>query len=277
MLMIFTALYCEGQPLIQHYHLTKDNSINKFQVFRNEDIVLTITGTGSIAAAVAVTYVCNHYPPAASDFLINIGVCSTGDHDIPEGSVFLCDKIYEEATNRSFYPDILFKHPFTENNIVTCSTIVRDFGFNHSEKLFDMEAAGIYQAAAYFFQPHQVLFFKIVSDYGMGDKVTPEKIAGLVEKNISDISAWLDEVKKARFGNKPVFNSDEETCIRNLISGMHCSVTMEYKLRQLLLYYKLCNGSITEAIEDFLTHYQLPCKTKAEGKMYLGQLRTKLV
>lgn len=281
MIMIFTALYCEAQPLIQYYHLKKNNDINRFQVFQNGDVLLAITGTGSISAAAAVSHICTLFPAENSVFLVNIGVCGAREEYAPAGSIFLCNKIIEEATKRTFYPDMLFKHPFSESGIVTCSTVVREAGLysdkERIEGLFDMEAAGIYQAAAYYLQPHQTAFLKIVSDYGTRDRLMPEKIAGLMDKNLKVVTDWLESIGKIKFEDRSDFTPEEEACIADMARKLLCSVTMEHRLRQLICYYKLVNGSFTGIVEEFSSHNHLPCKTKAEGKRCLEKLIAELV
>jgi hypothetical protein len=134
MLTIVTALYCEAESLIKFYHLKKDNQINKFQVFVNEELRLLLTNSGSIAAAAGVTYLSTLFPPESSDFLINIGICAASDQGIPRGSIFLCNQIMEESTGRSFYPDVIYRNPFPESNIITCSTIRDHTVFNNVNK-----------------------------------------------------------------------------------------------------------------------------------------------
>jgi len=279
MIRIFTALYCEAQPLIKYYHLKKNNNINKFQVFQNDNILLLITNTGSIAAAVGVSFLSTLYPPSPSDFLINIGICGARDHNITVGSIFLCNKITEESTNRSFYPDVIFKHSFAESDLITCSNVQQDSDFNgnRDELLFDMEAAAIYQAAAYYFKPHQISILKIVSDHGITKMPGPDEVSGLIEKNMPDITEWLEKMQQIIFEDKAVFTLEEETSIKSMVNNLQCSVTMEFKLRQLLQYYKLIHGSFIEVIEDFCLNSKLPCKTKLEGKMYFEQLKSRLV
>lgn len=278
MLMIVTALYCEAQPFIEYYHLKKDQQINKFQVFQNEEIKLIITSTGSIAAAVGVSYLCNSFPPSADDFMINIGACASNRRDIPSGTVYFCNKIMDEVTGRSFYPDILYKHPFAEGSILTCGRIkskeqIDNYG--DEMKLIDMEAAGIYQAAAYYFQQHQLSFIKIISDYGAEKEISQEIVSQLVKQNLTGIITWLDLLKKAGKKDQPVFTLEEEASINNIAKNLRCSVTMEYQLRQMFHYYKLIHGNFIGA-KDFLPNYAV-CKTKSEGKMYFEQLKSQLL
>jgi nucleoside phosphorylase len=336
MLTIVTALYCEAEPMIKFYHLKRNNNINKFQVFDNEELRLLITNSGSITAAAGVTYISTLYPPESSDFLINIGVCAASDQSIPRGSIFLCNQITEESTGRSFYPDVIYRHPFSESSIVTCCKI-RDNGENQEDNrninqkkvqgnnqtevknqiqgnsqmevknqipgnylknvkdntqynleniisktppatmLFDMEAAGIYQAAAYFYQPHQVSFLKIISDYQSAEELSPANITEYMEKNMPEITDWFSRLKQTELADNQVFTAEEEDSIKKLAGNLQCSVTMEYKLRQMLHYHKLLHGGITEELKAFYRNTELPCKTKTEGKIYIEQLKEELI
>lgn len=137
MVYIVTALYPEAHSLISYYNLKKDVTNTRFQVFRNEDaeICIIITGVGEIAAAAAVASICTLQPPGQGDFLLNIGVCaavgdgsdiaytgndraSHSDRDVC-GQIFLCNKLTEQETGRTFYPDMLYRHNFEEGCVVT--------------------------------------------------------------------------------------------------------------------------------------------------------------
>lgn len=281
MINIVAALYYEAKPFIHYFQLKKNSSVHKFQLFYNEEIRLVITGTGSIPAAVGVTWLNTLYPPSASDLLVNMGVCAASDRGLPEGTVLLCNKITEQATDRFFYPDILLKHPFDESEVITCNNMIKTAelpaAVGSGRRLYDMEAAGVYQAGAYFYQPHQMIFLKIISDYGQADKVTPGMVTGLIEKNLCSITSWLEWVSRAREAEAPVFTEEEECHIKELSQGLQCSVTMDYKLRQLLHYYKLTHGSTLELVKKFTVEAGLPCTTKVKGKIYFEQLEARIL
>lgn len=84
-----------------------------------------------------------------------------------------CNKITEQTTGRTFYPDVIYRHPFAEAEIVTQAVPYR--GANETQdpengagaRLYDMEAAAVYQAGAYYFGPHQMTFLKVVTDHGV--------------------------------------------------------------------------------------------------------------
>ena len=117
--------------MIREYGLKKKTDETCFPVFfdEEENILLTVTGCGMNAAAAAVMRICTKRTPQPEDFLVNIGTCawiSCGEHGVyvPDDSgyqskkkIYLCKKITEHVTGRTFYPDILYRHPFTEAEI----------------------------------------------------------------------------------------------------------------------------------------------------------------
>jgi hypothetical protein len=174
-------------------------------VFEDLDrtIRVVITGVGAIAAATAVGSTAERYFIGKEDMLLNFGVCA--GVNVPCGDLYLCSKLTEVETGRTFYPDMLYRHPFGEAALVTGRSI---WTGNREDKmrlaegsgeaeaapepaatrnvlnseevkqpesrpqelatvLYDMEAAAIYQAASYYVGPHRMQFLKLVSDNGM--------------------------------------------------------------------------------------------------------------
>ncbi|WDC84243.1 hypothetical protein PL321_18820 [Caloramator sp. mosi_1] len=85
MVYISTAMYVEAQELIKKFGLKRDNSINKFEVFKNDEVTLIITGVGKVRSAVALTYLLSRQQVNDKDVYINFGVCGTRDIEVPRG------------------------------------------------------------------------------------------------------------------------------------------------------------------------------------------------
>ncbi len=293
MLILTAALYCEALPFIEYYQLKKDTSFIKFQVFRNEDIILLITKTGAIHAAIATAYLCSLITTSPKDIFVNIGVCGSALKEDTPGTVYLCNKIMEWDTKRFFYPDILFTHPFKERSIITSPILVNTDKFHTGQSdsdeivicetvikqsaLVDMEAAGLYQAASYFYQPQQLFFLKIVSDNLTNTNITPDKLTALVQINVPLITGWTANIKSEFDKNDSAFTPEEEDYLGKLSKDLSLSVSMENQLIQLCKYYKLKEGNLIEPIREFFKDISLPCKTKIEGKKYFEQLSQKFI
>lgn len=129
MIYIITAMYAEARAFITHFQLKKDISHTRFQVFLNSEanICLIISGPGSVPAAAAVSSICTKYSAGQGDFLLNVGICAQiwdENGHLPEypcqtGRIFLCNKIRELSSGKTFYPDILYRHMFAEAQIIT--------------------------------------------------------------------------------------------------------------------------------------------------------------
>lgn len=294
MINIFTALYCEAYPVIRYFKLNRNTEIKHFQVFENKDlgIVLAVTGTGSIKAAVAVSSIETFYGAGQNDFLINMGTCAEISSDVNTdsvGRIYLCNKITERTTGRTFYPDVLFRHGFPETEIISAERPVKR---NQEENkveiwtgyekagLFDMEAAAVYQAGAYFFEPHRMSFLKIVSDNGNPENVTSAGIEEMVNRNMENISKYiLNLLDWSRNGNEQpaVMGETEKAWMDKVCEDMHCSAAMKSMLNQHVRYCFLAGIDCKAIMEEMYLQGKLPCGSKREGKLCFEELRKKLL
>ena len=168
MLTIYCALFAEAQEIIRIFQLKKENEKHHFEVFSDleKGIRVVITGVGAIAAATAVAEISTCYPPESADLICNFGSCGAAE-ETPVGTVYLCNKLTEEISGRTFYPDISYRHPFDEAELISCAQIreteqMKSDGIAGRQRLYDMEAAAIYQAANYYYGPHQMSFLKVL-------------------------------------------------------------------------------------------------------------------
>lgn len=272
MIYISTAMYIEAQEFIKKLGLKRDNSINKFEVFKNDEVVLVITGVGKVKSAVALTYFLARQEITPNDLYLNFGVCGTRDRQVPQGEVFLCNKIMDNDTKFTFYPDVLFKHPFKEAGIETFSNVVVEE--KAQETLVDMEASALYQAASVFFKPHQIFFIKVVSDYLNTENIDKDFISNIIEKNVDKVIEWLNHIKDNFHYSREVLTQYEEELIKKVSENLKMSATMENEFKQLIVYHKLLDNDITELLNTYL---KVECKSKNEGKMYLAELKRRIV
>lgn len=285
MLYLFAAMHCEARPLIQHYHLKKDTSQTRFQVFLNEDadVCLTVTGTGMIAPAAAVACICTKYRPSARSFLANIGICAS---EAESRRIFLCNKITEAPTGKTFYPDMLIRHPFREAGITTVPKPLFNLTSNpetdgRSENcLYDMEASSIYQSGSYFFGPHQMSFLKIVSDNGNVQSVTPKLAESLIADKLTEITEYFNVLLSIDHSDEQKNDAKEaelELLLEQLSADLHCSHAMKASLRQQIRYCALAGIDYPSVIQNMYIEHKLPCKEKKEGKRCFEELKRKLL
>ena len=298
MIYVVTALYQEAHGLIRELELKKNTAYAPFEVFDNENagIRLVVTGVGEIAAAAVVAAVCARDGADAADFLINIGCCAAGgcepaDRDMDSGygaahvaqigDLYVCHKITEQATGKTFYPDILYRHPWKERELVTGMQPLQRAAAHGA--LYDMEAAAVYQAGIRFFSPDRMLFLKVVSDFGIAgqERMTAEALTGLLEQYVKEVAAFLTNLREAADEEETLRNDgilqEDEAVLERLFAALHCSQTMRASARQYITYAALTGYDWKAELKEWYARGLLPCKDRREGKVRLEELKQVLV
>lgn len=298
MIYVMMALYQEAHGLIRELELKKNTAYAPFEVFDNESagIRLVVTGVGEIAAAAATAAVCARDGADAADFLVNIGCCAAGgcepaDRDMDSGygaahaaqigDLYVCHKITEQETGKTFYPDILYRHPWKERELVTGMQPLQR-AVAHGA-LYDMEAAAVYQAGIRFFSPDRMLFLKVVSDFGIAgqERMTAEALTGLLEQHVKEVVAFLTNLREAADEEETLRNDgilqEDETVLERLFAALHCSQTMRASARQYITYAALTGYDWKAELEEWYARGLLPCKDRREGKVRLEEFKQVLL
>lgn len=278
MIYIACALYDEAAVWIEQFKLKKNTKAEKFQIFDGAQARLVITGTGGMKAAVAATYLCTLYPPKNSDIFMNVGVCGA----LKEASgLFLIHKITGAASGHTYYPDILYEHPFTEGEVTSFLEVQTK---NTAKgQLADMEAEGLWHGAGLFFSPDRMIFFKYVSDFCDGAAVTRQAVQTLSRASADNILPWLKnrflleetdkaaKITKAGGTNREKAWLPQETAalIPKLLEHLKATAAMKDKLLSHLYYSFLCGRDCDALLKLYLTK---PCKNKKEGKVFFEHL-----
>ena len=304
MIYVVTALYQEAHGFIRELELKKNTAYAPFEVFDNENagIRLVVTGVGEIAAAAVVAAVCAQDGADAADFLINIGCCAAANagadsgcetvdsgmdsgygaaHAAQIGDLYVCHEITEQATGKTFYPDILYRHPWKERELVTGMQPLQRAAAHGA--LYDMEAAAVYQAGIRFFSPDRMLFLKVVSDFGIAgqERMTAEALTGLLEQYVKEVAAFLTNLWEAADEEETLRNDgilqEDETVLERLFAALHCSQTMRASARQYITYAALTGYDWKAELEEWYARGLLPCKDRREGKVRLEELKQVLL
>lgn len=315
MVYVFCAFYGECSGLIKHYNLKKrqTDKYYRFDVFENENqlVRIILTGQGSVMAAAAVSGAASFFGIKAEDAIINVGTCA-GDYE--PGQVFICNKITEEATGRTFYPDMILRSNLPERELVTAPVVIRKSIHEYANKdshnmaLYDMEAAAIYQAANLYVGPHRMGFVKVVSDNGDIEGLTPDFIKGLMAEAVDEIASYVDmfvtdagnwhndrqdAFDKLNSGknnsiqqqhmehyslNDDMCRAEESTQFTNqLCKDLHCSKVMENQVRQLIKYLSLEGTDYMTYINKLYDEGRLPAHDKKNGKVCLDEIKRELL
>lgn len=282
MVYVFCAFYGECSGLIKHYNLKKcqTDKYYRFDVFENENqpVRIILTGQGSVMAAAAVSGAASFFGIKAEDAIINVGTCA-GDYE--PGQVFICNKITEEATGRTFYPDMILRSGLPERELVTVPVVIHKPIHEYVNKdsydmaLYDMEAAAIYQAANLYVGPHRMGFVKVVSDNGDTEGLTPDFIKKLMAEAVDEIASYVDMFVT---DTHDMCRAEESTQFTNqLCKDLHCSKVMENQVRQLIKYLSLEGTDYMTYINRLYDEGRLPAHDKKNGKVCLDEIKRELL
>lgn len=274
MIYIFSAFYAEAKNIIDHYGLKKEKSPEtvRFDVFANDSIRLVITGVGEINAAAAVSNIGGAYGISPDDEILNVGCGAGFGNETCLGSIFLGNKLTEQMTGRTFYPDMLMKTNLMECEIVTVTRVLNE---GRDSVVYDMEAAAVYQAAAFFVGPHRMHFIKLVSD--AGERIDQSKITELFALQEEKICGYIDMLLSVGGNKASIDDTKSSWNIDRLISDMRCSKVMGDQLAQLIKYCRLSGIDYKAVLDEYYTKGMLPCESKREGKKCLFELKQRLL
>lgn len=270
MITFFTALYPEAKGLIEHLNLKQNSNETLYRLFEGEQVRLVITGVGMISAATAAARHFANYPViSAQDLVVNLGVAglsknSTSDYHI--GDLFLASGLTEAATGRTFYPDLLYKHPFRCLPLITFPTICNDSSTLVESTLIDMEAAALYQALLPHFSPDRMFFFKVISDIPgetSGRQFSPEQ---LLEAHLDTVLAFTDNLHKQLQNiafKEPELSTAELSLLAAIKNKLPMTEAMLREFERLISYAKLSRMPLENQLSEFLSSLE---ETSIRGK-----------
>lgn len=282
MITFITALYEEAKKLIADCKLKKQPSETLYQLFEAENIRLIITDSGMMSAAIAVTRHFTKFPPTGkSDLVVNLGIAGLGSPDSPcavtLGDFFLVSKITDLTTQKTYYPDLLYRHSFSLLPLATSPVVLRAASELDETTLIDMEGAALYQALLPYFSPDRMLFFKVVSDILGSTSPKADSFGTLLEKPTDEILAyatWLHDKLMQNTTVLPSYTEAEAALQQQIRSLLPMTETMSREFDRLLSYARLSGLSL----ETILTTLKNQLNTtvirgKKQAMPYLDFLR----
>ena len=227
-IFIYTALPCEAKPLVEHYNLKKDVTVQPFAVYLNHEICLTVTGLGKSAMAAGVAYSQALFATVECPVVIlNIGIA--GHKDYPLGSLFLIDKIIDVDSQRNYFPSVITSSSCHTGSIQTFSK--PQLNYNQSY-LCDMEASAFYETAVRFSSSELIFCLKIISDNELSavENIHPKQVAALITVHLATIELLLKHLA----AKAETLNTPEPKLFRQLIDRYHFTVNERMQLKNQL-------------------------------------------
>ena len=249
MQFILTALKAESLPLIDHFNLIRDRTFS-FPVFGNDDMMVVGIGVGEAKIQNRLEIIHSYYRQEIVQF-INIGIAGGNPNSTSIGESYFIQKINHKKTGKTYYPDILIRHPFEEESIITVQNVVKDHVDNYPG-LVDMESAEIFRVALRLVKSHRLAFIKIVSDHMDHHSLNLSRndISTIVESHIPKIEAFMLDFKRLKLIDESILNTEDKIWINNLYSTFNLTETQKYKITHLSKGFRLrCpDGALPEII-----------------------------
>ena len=224
---ILSALKAESDPLVNYFQLKRHSSF-QFPVFVNNDLYLIGIGTGK---AKVQERIYSFLETASDDFIqfINIGIAGGKNENSELGQLYLINKIVDDNTDHSYYPDLLINHSLAEHSVTTVNKAINDGGSSY-KTLVDMEASEIFKICSKIIPVHRMAFLKIVSDYMDLDAVSfnAELISSFITPNLRSINSFLNQFKILQDLEQPILSNGDGDWI-NLIKDQLGLTESQYR------------------------------------------------
>jgi len=173
MILIHTALFSEAKPLINYFNL-KQFDTKPYKIFKNKDIVLTVSGIGKDNTIDALNLVFNKYK---FDKAFNVGTAGSGDKTINIGEIFCTNQVIDKIK----YCDL--------QTVQTAQNSIKD------DMLYDMEAKYFIEICEKHLPKKSIFVLKVVSDH-CDDKILSKDIVySLIDKSIKQWSYLINGYK----------------------------------------------------------------------------------
>ena len=243
MKLIVTALRQEARPLIDAFGLKQDQSSRKIPIYGSEDTLLVISGIGKLHAGIATTHALHLSGNPSDCQVINVGMCGAVVDQIVLGEAVVAHKIWDHASGREFFPDMVYKHGLQEASLGTFDKPVTSGSRSMLAcDIVDMEASGVFQAAQLFIPPHQMFFLKVATDYLEFSSDDYGQMLRYYEQSVED---WLPVLKGYHPFNPldPVISEEQENLIVSLSESMRLTQTQTHQLRDAALRFLVRGGT----------------------------------
>ncbi len=223
------ALPAEAKPLIQRYHLKRQQDISAFEAYRHDEVFLIICGVGKINAAAATAFLGSIIPSGKNHLWINYGIA--GHETYPLGKLLIGEKITDASTQQSWYPPLINLKNITGSQITTFELPQNNYPKN---SLIEMEASGFIQTARRFSSSELVHCIKVVSDNKQQSttQINAEKVKKVCSESLDSLEIMIAHIRG--LANQLDSLEIPQALLTPYQSRWHFSVTQTHQLEKLL-------------------------------------------
>jgi len=254
---IITALSAESRPLIEHFKL-QATELNGLRLHTNEHCMLITTGLGKLSAAASVAAVLQERGDITS--VINVGIAGS---DAPIGTQLIAGCVEDAGSGKKWYPHLPTLRALPALHTMTVQTHDKPQTQYKPELAYDMEAAGIFNAARGKLDSTAVQCLKVVSDNKSSDisKIKKVQVHQWVSSCIPAVEALIDNFYDPTLVHKAQVND----FVTATTQSVHFTSTQTHQLHRL-------------ATQHLTLHCTLPSinTTNTTAKQLLQRIGTEL-
>jgi len=233
---LICALPAEARPLISYFGMRALNHPH-LRLYKADFGYLLQCGVGKLNASANTATLLEAQPDINA--VINIGI-SGSDH--PLGETLIAHAIEDQASSKKWYPHLPPVNKLATVPSVQVVTVDKPANDYSADIAFDMEAAGIFNAASKVIDLAFVHSIKVVSDNSeSGLQAISVKT---VTDNISNAIPTVEKLMQALpFEVLPIIDM-VETLVTSLTTRMHYTATERHMLNQLLHRHNALFGEL---------------------------------
>jgi len=270
MIFLCFALKIEAEPFIDYYNLKKVHNINKVRIYKKEDILALITGTGVIKAAEGLSNLLARYYKDKGDIVLNIGIAGSSKRQ-KIGDVFIINKLLG-INDDEYFLDIDY-HPFKEGELKTI--LRKDINKHYYKNLVDLEGEAFYRVAQNYVFQQNIKIIKIISDNQDSNKLDKEFVKKIIKNSSVEIIEYINKLKQASSNTEKTifFTKEEKNLLKIVGENYRLSKYLELELKNKAIDYKIRGNDLTKLLKDFS---KIEAKDKKDRRKKYDELTEKL-
>jgi len=263
--LILTALKSEAKPIISYFDLNKDP---KTHIYSNKKIFLLITGVGEKNVINKLKSLELKESSWSKTVILNIGIAGGNQLDTKIGNIYLVNSIFDQQSEREYFPDFIIKTSLEEMPMTTVSQPLIDNDCS-LRGLVDMEGGSIVKTMSPFVPPHRLIFLKIISDHFKSSDLKEISVASLIEAQIKNIHGLIKKLEHPKLSDRLILNHVEKKKIKEITTKYNLTKTQEYELLEMAESHKKIFNNLTK----LESHFTVKPKNKKERNKLFESLR----
>lgn len=242
---IIAALPAEARPLITYFGLRTMNHPH-LRLYGGDGVYLLQCGVGKLNAATTTAAMLQYLPDVAA--IINVGIAGS---EQPLGKAVIAHGVTDKSSDQKWFPHLPPVKRLPGLDSVQVTTVDRPVDDYSSDIAFDMEAAGIFAAAAKVLDIAFVHSIKIISD---NSQSSIEHInSNSVIEHIGNAVPVVEQLMRSLPFNTLPTSNPVIALSKTLTNKFHYTATESHTLNQLLHRYNALAGKLPDA-QSLLNH-----------------------